>query len=186
MPTSPEQLADLLARTALGDRRSFELLYQASAAHLYGLVLRIVRQKEIADEVLQESYVKIWNRAGDFNPDKAGAMTWMGVIARNQAIDTLRRGNQQPNSIDDPVEDLHWLADDNPGPDEQVHSERRSAAIHHCLDQLEGSQKQAVIMAFFNGLTHDELAARLQTPLGTVKSWIRRGLQRLKQCLDGS
>lgn len=184
MPATPEQLAELLSRTALGDRRSFEQLYRFSSAHLYGLVLRIVRHQETASEVLQESYVKIWRRAGDFNPERAGALTWMGTIARNQAIDTLRRGNQRPNTIDEPVDELHWLTDDEPGPDESVDRDQRSESLHRCIDQLEGGQKQAVLLAFFQGLTHDELAARLETPLGTVKSWVRRGLQRLKQCLD--
>lgn len=184
MPATPEQLAELLARTALGDRRSFEQLYHSSSMHLYGLILRIVKHRETASEVLQESYVKIWHRAGDFNPAKAGALTWMGAIARNQAIDTLRRGKQHPNTIDEPVDELHWLTDGNPGPDEAVDQDQRSAALHRCLDQLEGGQKQAVLLAFFQGLTHDELAHRLETPLGTVKSWVRRGLQRLKQCLD--
>jgi RNA polymerase sigma-70 factor (ECF subfamily) len=184
MSATPEQLADLLARTALGDRRSFELLYRSSSAHLYGLILRTVRHRETASEILQESYVKIWRRASDFNPERAGALTWMGTIARNQAIDTLRRGNQQPNAIEEPVDELHWLTDDNPAPDESVDRDQRSESLRRCLDQLEGGQKRAVLLAFFQGLTHDELADRLETPLGTVKSWIRRGLQRLKQCLD--
>lgn len=184
MTATPEQLDDLLARIALGDRRSFEQLYRASAPQLFGLVLRIVKNPDTANEVLQECYVKIWNRAGDFSPAKAAPMTWMGTIARNQAIDSLRRGGQQPATVDQPVDELHWLAEDGPGPEDHAHSEWQSTALHRCLDQLEGDQKRAVLLAYFNGLTHEELAGRLDKPLGTVKSWIRRGLQRLKLCLE--
>lgn len=184
MIASPDQLADLLARTALGERRSFEQLYRTTSAQLFGLILRIVKNKDTASEVLQESFIKIWNRAGDFSPHKASAMTWMGTIARNQAIDTLRRGNQQPVFHDQPVDELHWLAEDAPGPDDNVHQEHQNLALRRCLGQLEGGQREAVLLAYFNGLTHEELAARLDRPLGTVKSWIRRGLQRLKQCLE--
>lgn len=184
MKSTPEQLADWLARCALNDRRSFEQLYRATSAQLFGLILRIVKQQDIANEVLQESYVKIWNRASDYSVNKAAPMTWMGTIARNHAIDTLRRGNQQPDTVDEPVDELVWLAEDNPGPEEQAHDQQRNAALYQCLNQLEGKQKQAMLMAYFQGLTHEELSAQLATPMGTVKSWIRRGLQRLKQCLE--
>ncbi|MDX1607238.1 MAG: sigma-70 family RNA polymerase sigma factor [Candidatus Competibacterales bacterium] len=184
-PPRPDPV-DLLARCALGDRRSFEQLYKSTSAHLYGLVLRIVRQQETANEVLQEAYVKIWHRAGDFNPAKAGALTWMGTIARNQAIDTLRRGGQQPATIADPVDELHWLTDDGPGPEDNAHLDRQGQALRQCLEQLEDDQRRAIMLAYFEGLTHEELAARMERPLGTVKSWVRRGLQRLKHCLESA
>ena len=183
MQTAAEELTHLLARCALGDKKSFEQLYQSSSAQLFGLVLRIVRNQEIAAEVLQESYVKIWNRAGSFRPDVAQPMTWMGTIARNQAIDTLRRSANQVQASE-PVETLHWLADDGPEPDEMAHRERQSEALRVCLRQLEGLQKKALLLAYFRGMTHEELAVYLDKPLGTVKSWLRRGLQRLKQCLE--
>ncbi len=184
MTATPEELANLLARSALGERRSFERLYRHTAAQLFGLVLRIVKNHETADEVLQESFVKIWNRAGDFSPERASAMTWMGTIARNQAIDTIRRGRQQPVLHEQPVDELHWLADAAPGPEDEAAQARQNQALRECLDRLEGSQRDAVLLAYFSGLTHDELAGRLDKPLGTVKSWIRRGLQRLRHCLE--
>jgi len=183
MQLPAEELANLLARCALGDRHSFEQLYQASSAQLFGLILRIVKNQDIAAEILQESYVKIWNRAGDYRTDKAQPMTWMGTVARNQAIDTLRRSTNQvlPG---EPVEQLYWLADEGPEPDEIAHRDRQSDALKACLEQLEGLQKKALLLAYFRGMTHEELALHLEKPLGTVKSWLRRGLQRLKHCLE--
>jgi RNA polymerase sigma-70 factor (ECF subfamily) len=183
MQRSAEELSHLLARCALGDKQSFEQLYQSSSAQLFGLILRIVKNQDIAAEILQESYVKIWNRAGDYRIDKAQPMTWMGTVARNQAIDTLRRSANQilPG---EPVEQLYWLADEGPEPDEMAHTERQNDALRACLEQLEGLQKEALLLAYFRGMTHEELAAHLGKPLGTVKSWLRRGLQRLKNCLE--
>ena len=183
MAASSEELATLLARCALRDRQSFERLYQATSAQLFGLVLRIVKNHDLASEVLQEGYVKIWNRAGDFRPDKAKPMTWMGAVVRNQAIDVLRRSANQPVEPE-PIEDMHWLADESIGPQEQAYREQRDHTLHDCLRQLEGEQRQAMLLAYFKGLTHEELAEHLDRPLGTVKSWIRRGLQRLKKCLE--
>jgi len=179
----PQSLEDLLARCALGDRRAFEKLYRQSSAQLFGLALRIVRQQELASEVLQEAFVKIWQRAGDFRPDKARATTWMGAIVRNQAIDQVRRRGANPVSTE-PVEEYHWLADESAGPQETVAQAHRDQALHRCLDELEGEQQVAMRIAYFEGLTHEELAVRMDRPLGTIKSWLRRGLQRLKNCLE--
>ena len=178
-----DELADLLARCALRDRRAFERLYQQTSAQLFGLIVRIVKDQALADEVLQEGYIKIWHNAADYRSDKARPLTWMGSIVRNQAIDLLRRASHRPQPTEQ-VEELHWLADDADGPQQQTAAAYRDQALHRCLDHLEGQQKQAVLMAYFQGLTHDELSQQLNAPLGTVKSWLRRGLIRLKQCLE--
>jgi RNA polymerase sigma-70 factor (ECF subfamily) len=180
---SSEELAQLLARCALHDRQAFERLYQATAAQLFGLVVRIVKDQESASEVLQEGYIKIWHRAGDFRADKAKPITWMSAIVRNQAIDTLRRAAHQPMATET-VEELHWLADETADPQEATSQTQESQALHDCLKELEGMQRRAMLLAYFNGLTHEELAHRLEIPLGTAKSWLRRGLLRLKKCLD--
>lgn len=180
---SPEELSQLLARCALHDRQAFERLYRATSAQLFGVVLRIVRNQDLASEVLQEVYVKIWNHAGDFLPDKAKPMTWMTTIARNQAVDSIRRASNQPTA-GEPVEELHWLADEGASPQEMTSQAMENQALHECLKQLDGKQRRAMMLAYFNGLTHDELARQLDTPLGTVKSWIRRGILSLKKCLD--
>lgn len=181
-PPDPQWLNELLARCALGDRQAFEQLYRASSAQLFGLALRIVRQQDLASEVLQEAFVKIWQRAGDFRPDLARASTWMGTIVRNQAIDRLRRQAHQPSAS----EPLEALVDEASGPEENTARARRDQALHRCLDELEGEQHMAMRIAYFEGLTHEEVAARMDRPLGTVKSWLRRGLQRLKHCLETS
>ena len=181
--TTPEELADLLARCALNDRKAFENLYQQSSPQLFGIVLRIVRDREYANDVLQEAFVKIWGNAGSFDTSKAKPMTWMGSIARNQAIDHLRRLSKRPQGSE-AIEDLFWLADEGPGPDEQTHQSQEDSRLHECLEELQGQQKQAMLLAYFKGMTHEELAQHLDAPLGTVKSWVRRGLARLKQCLE--
>lgn len=180
---SPEELAELLARCALGDRKAFERLYQETAAQLFGLLLRIIRDQDLASEALQEGYIRIWKHAGEFRADKAKPMTWMGAIMRNYAIDLIRRSAHQP-LIADPIEDLTWLADGGAEPPDLVDQAQWDQALHDCLDQLEGGQRQAMLLAYFHGLTHEELAQRLNAPLGTIKSWLRRGLGRLKKCLD--
>ncbi|PWV60660.1 sigma-70 family RNA polymerase sigma factor [Plasticicumulans acidivorans] len=185
MSSTPEVLGDLLARCALADRAAFEKLYRLSSPQLFGIVLRIVRDRDIAADVLQETYVKIWHRAGDFRADLATPITWMGSIARNQAIDTLRRAEHRITQADD-VDEMYDLADDSEGPQDAAARERDAAALHRCLEELQGAQRTAVRLAWFRGMTHEELAEHLDTPLGTVKSWLRRGLLRLKTCLEGA
>lgn len=180
---SAEQLNQLLARCALNDRQAFEALYRNTAAQLFGLVVRIVKHRDLASEVLQEGYIKIWTHAADFRTDKAPAMVWMATIMRNQAIDRLRRSAVAP-MVAEPVEELQWLADDAAGPQEIASQIQQNQALQDCLAQLQAAQRRAVLLSYFNGLTHEELARHLNTPLGTVKSWVRRGLLRLKQCLD--
>ena len=177
---SRQALAQLLSRCATGDRRSFERLYRETSAQLFGLVLRIVKDQNLASDVLQQSYLKIWDHAGDYRPDKAQPMTWMGAIVRNQAIDMIRRNVHRVTAID-PVDELHRLADDAAGPQEIVAQVQQNRALYECLDQLEEKQPQALLLAYFKGMTHEELARYLDKPLGTVKSWVRRGLLRLRE-----
>ena len=180
---SSEELAHLLARCALKDRQAFEILYRQTSAQLFGLVVRIVRDQDRASDVLQQGYLRIWEHAGDYRPDKARPLTWMGAIVRNQAIDMIRRHAHRPMATES-VDDLHWLADDAPNPQEVADQVYQGQALHECLDQLEEKQRRALLLAYFNGMTHEELARYLDKPLGTVKSWVRRGLLRLKKCLD--
>ncbi len=176
--TSSDQLSDLLARCALGDQAAFARLYQESSGKLFGIAIRILRDSR-AEEVLQEAFVKIWHRAGDYRADKGAAMTWMASIVRNRALDILRRPNLE-TALDD--ED-RWESD-IPGPLERAIHSTEARALMRCLEQLESAQRQAVTLAFFHGLAHADLARHLNQPLGTIKSWIRRGLQRLRGCLE--
>jgi RNA polymerase sigma-70 factor, ECF subfamily len=177
-PASSDPLSDLLARCALGDRAAFARLYDQSSGKLFGVAVRILKDSR-AEEVLQEAFVKIWYRAGDYRPDKGSAMTWMASIVRNRALDLLRRPN-----VESHLEDEERWESDMPSPLDQVMQSADARALMRCLEQLESTQRQAVTLAFFHGLAHADLARHMQQPLGTIKSWIRRSLQRLRGCLE--
>lgn len=179
--TTPEALADLMTRVAAGDRAALRQLYDATSAKLFAVCLRILSDREEAEDVLQEVYVTIWRRAARFDASRAGVMTWVSTIARNRAIDRLRaRG---PLAYADQVDDLDI-------PDGQVSAEALMVAageegrVHKCLAELDERTQRVIRTAFFEGVTYEALARRMEAPLGTVKSWIRRGLSRLKGCLE--
>ena len=174
------RLAELLARTALGDRRAFADLYEATRAKLFAVSLRIVREGALAEEVLQDSFVSIWNHAADYAQARSAPTTWMTAIVRNRSLDIVRRIREQPD-VDDAL--AANLADDAPAAPEALARRADEHALHQCLGELEGDQRQSIALAFFHGLSHSELAAHLGKPLGTVKTHIRRGLLRLRDCL---
>jgi RNA polymerase sigma-70 factor, ECF subfamily len=174
-----QALEQLLGRAALGERGAFQELYRATAPKLFGVALRILRREDWAEEVLQECYVSVWRHAAEYRPGLAAPMTWMTSIVRNRCLDWLRRPNPEP--LDD--EALQEIESGNPGPLALLEQGRDSAALARCLRGLEAKQRQAIALAFFDGLSHAELAQHLREPLGTVKTWVRRGLQRLKACL---
>jgi RNA polymerase sigma-70 factor (ECF subfamily) len=177
---TPDQLADLLSRCALRDQQAFAELYRRSSAKLFAVAVRITRRRDWAEEVLQESFVNIWNHATGYNPAKSAPMTWMTAIVRNRALDLLRRPREV--ELDEEHEELiASLPDDAPGPDEQA---RDAGALAECMKQLTGEQQKSITLAFFYGLSHGELAQQMQKPLGTVKTWVRRGLDRLRDCLE--
>jgi len=176
------QLAELLAQCALKNQHSFNKLYQLTAAKLYGVALRILRRQDWAEEVLQECYVNIWNHAGDYAMAKSAPLTWMTSIVRNRCLDWLRRPQTEATGEQYDVAVEAWQ-DDAPGPMEQLAASSEAAALARCMQQLDAKQRQSIMLAFFNGLSHSELAAHMKQPLGTVKTWVRRGLERLKTCL---
>ena len=179
------RLTDLLARTALADQRAFAELYRMTSAHLYAVALRILRDAGAAEEVLQESFVNIWHHAGSYVAAKSQPLTWLTSVVRNRCLDQLRRREVQTVTMDDEDEGLAIAAED-PTPLEMLLSGADARAVGACVEALEQGQKQAIALAFFQGLSHSELAHHLREPLGTVKSWIRRGLERLRACLDGA
>jgi RNA polymerase sigma-70 factor (ECF subfamily) len=178
--TPAQALEQLVARSAVGDRGAFRALYEATAPKLFGVALRILRREDWAEEVLQECYVSVWRHAPEYSASRAAPMTWMTSIVRNRCLDWLRRPNPQP--LDD--EALEAVESDNPGPLAELERGRDTAALARCLRGLEARQRQAIALAFFDGLSHAELAQHLREPLGTVKTWVRRGLRRLKSCLE--
>jgi len=188
----PADLATLLARVGLGDRAAFGTLYRATSAHLFGVVLRINPDRGQAEDVLQEIYVNVWRSAGGFDAARAQPMTWLTSIARNGAIDSLRRAKARVRTVSthlvseeegDEADLAEQVPSDEAGPLEllQRAAERRDVA--HCVGQLSAEQQQCVALAYYQGLSHSEVADHLAQPLGTVKSWLRRALLALKDCL---
>ncbi|PZX29367.1 RNA polymerase sigma factor, sigma-24 [Cupriavidus phytorum] len=187
-PASPDRLEGLLQAVAVGERQALRALYDLTATKLFGLALRITGRRDWAEDVVQESFVSIWHHAGDYRPQLAAPMTWMTAIVRNRALDCLRRAAaaRVPQTAE-PEQDLaEWLADDAAGPAELAEASQQARALNRCLQRLEQSQRQAIMLAYLQDLSHAELAERLRAPLGTVKSWIRRGLERLRSCMEGA
>ncbi|MBI5256680.1 MAG: sigma-70 family RNA polymerase sigma factor [Burkholderiales bacterium] len=187
-----QALAQHLARSALGDRAAFQRLYEQTSGHLFAVLLRIQRDRAIAEDLLQEVYVSAWKAAASFDARQAQPLTWLTHIARNKAIDSLRRAQAQPRmeSVhaehdDDDRPDLDQrLADEGPGPAELLERASDARSLAHCMQGLSAQQRQSVALAFFDGLSHAEVAEQLREPLGTVKSWVRRALLSLKNCLE--
>ena len=185
-------IGPLLARVALRDQAAFKQLYDATVRCLLAIAVRLLRDPAWAEEVIQEAYVAIWNSAPNYSPMKAQPMTWLMTIARNKAMDALRSTNSERATMvnmapreDDEDDLLAQVADDSAGPLQRLVERIDAARLRHCLQALDAVQRQAIALAFYDGLTHAELAAHLHQPLGTVKAWVRRGLERLKPCLKG-
>ena len=175
-----QRLVEALVATGEEDRSAFRTLYTLTSAKLFGVCLRICGDRQAAEDVLSDVYLTIWKRAGAFEPGRASPISWLATIARNRAIDWRRStGRAAPVR----VEDIADLADDRASAEEVMLVDERAAQLYGCLDQLDQRQQDAIRTAFFDGLTYAELAARDAVPLGTMKSWVRRGLLRLKDCL---
>ena len=179
---APSRLAELIARTALGDRAAFAELYRAASPKLFGVSLRIVRERPLAEEVLQDSFVSIWNHAADYAQAKSAPTTWMTAIVRNRSLDIVRRGGREIADEDDRL--AATIEDPGLQPIDATLQKRAAHDIQRCMMELEAEQRQSIALAFFHGLSHGELALHLGKPLGTIKTHIRRGLMRLRSCLE--
>lgn len=176
------RLNDALFRTGKQDARAFRLVYRLTAAKLFGVCLRICNDRRAAEDVLQDVYLSVWTRAAGFDPARGSAIAWLATIARNRSIDWRR--THRPGDTSDAV--LVALPDPSPSASDTMLRDEHDRRLHFCLDALEDRQRDAIRTAFFDGLTYAELAARAVVPLGTMKSWVRRGLMRLRECLDGA
>jgi RNA polymerase sigma factor (sigma-70 family) len=178
---SRSQLAAALVRVATGDRAALRMVYQDTSAKLFGVCLRILNDRSEAEDLLQDVYVTVWRRAASFDPGRASPITWLVAIARNRAIDRLRssgmRRRMEPIEVADAVSDPALPA-----------IERIALAQHQrlarCLEELDSRHSASIRAAFLDGATYEELATRMSVPLGTMKSWIRRGLLKLRTCLE--
>lgn len=183
-------LGELLGRVAMRNQAAFRQLYDATVRCLLAIVVRLLRDQAWAEEVLQEVYVSIWHSAPNYTVAKAQPMTWLMTIARNKAMDALRSTTGErthvirPIASDDADDSMAQIPDDSAGPLERLVQRIDSARLRDCLQRLEPAQRQAIALAFYDGLTHSELAEHMRQPLGTVKAWVRRGLERLKPCLE--
>jgi RNA polymerase sigma-70 factor (ECF subfamily) len=178
-----DQLYHLLAAVALQDRKAFRTLYDATSAKLFGFALRVLHKDELAEEAVQDAFVAIWHAASSYQVHLASPLTWMATIVRNKALDILRRARADGQDAQVELGDDDSLADLAAGPLEQTALSRDGRALAACMDTLAGRQRQAIGMAYLHDLSHSEVAGRLGLPIGTVKTWIRRGLDRLRECL---
>jgi RNA polymerase sigma-70 factor (ECF subfamily) len=177
------ELARLLQRVADGDAAAFQTFYDRTSAKLFGVILRILVERQESEDVLQEVYLSVWRKAATFDAAKASPITWAATIARNRAIDRLRA---RPPRAHVPVEAAFDLADDGPAQDAGLIHDQDARRIAAALATLEPRHAAAIRACYFDGVTYDELAAREQVPVGTLKSWVRRGLIRLRDQLEGS
>lgn len=189
------RLAGWLSRTALGDRTAFEQLYRDTGAYLFGVVLRVVQERGLAEDVLQEVYVNVWRAAASYDVARAQPLTWLTHVARHRAIDALRRAKAGPDTVNlgaasedaDPGDEgpdaLEQLPDPAAGPLERLQASAEAHALTHCIGVLTAEQRQCLALAYYQGLSHSETAEQLAQPLGTVKSWVRRALLSLRDCL---
>lgn len=177
-----EQLALALGRTGQGDRSAFRTVYDATSAKLLGVCLRILVDRQLAEDVLQDTYLTVWRKASTFDASRASPITWLVTIARNRSIDRLR--SAAPMRRTAPVEEATDLADGAPLASDMIETTDEVGRLNACLETLEDKVRGAIRTAFLEGLTYDALATRENVPLGTMKSWIRRGLLRLRSCLE--
>ncbi len=180
------RLAALMARVALGDQAAFAELYAQTSAHLYGVAVRILRDGALAEEILQEAFVSVWHHAGTYEAAKSQPSTWLAAIVRNRCLDLMRRREIDTITMtaDDDDGREFDLPSGDPTPVEMLLAGADAQAVRDCVDALDAGPKQAIALAFYQGLSHAELSDHLRQPLGTVKSWVRRALERLKGCLD--
>lgn len=175
-----QELTGLLDNVRRGDSAALSALYDRTSAKLYGICVRLLGRGSEADDVLQEVYVTVWQKAARFDSDKASPITWLSVIARNKAIDRLRARRLPTSTLDEALQ----VADASPDALQLIERRQENARLSDCLDELEMRQKTMIRAAFLDGATYPQLAEREAVPLGTMKSWIRRGLHRLRECLE--
>ena len=177
---TPAELVALIASVAARDEAAFERLYAATRAKLYGVVLRILRRQDLAEEVIQETYVKVWNSAGQFNPALASPITWMTSIARNRAIDVVRKRSEA--SIEEEPDAME-VAADSPDPLARREMSEELKRLLECVGRLEPDRQRLVLLAYYNGWSREQLAEKFASPVNTIKTWLRRAMLDIRACL---
>jgi RNA polymerase sigma factor (sigma-70 family) len=179
-PARASSLDQALLRCAEGDRSALRLIYDEEAARMLGVAVRLLRRRALAEEAVQEAFVQVWRKAATFDAARGEARTWIYAILRNRALNILR-GEGRTDLVDD-FEPM-GLASSEDSPEAVVLRLSDAGALKRCLERLDPVRRQAILLAYVHGLTHGELAGRLSVPLGTMKSWIRRSLLSLRECL---
>lgn len=175
-PTLEAQLAAALARCAAGERSALRVIYDIEAPRMVGVARRILRRQDLAEEAVQDTFMRVWRAARTYDPARGGARTWLYAILRNSAIGVLRdesRFTADPDSDEAP----------DPATESALARLPESSALRRCLERLDAKRRAVVVLAYVHGLSHGEMAGRLNVPLGTVKSWVRRGLISLQECM---
>jgi len=197
MPATPEhiesrnhRLADLLHGVAQGRQAAFQELYGLVSPQLFATLLRILKRRDLAEEALQDALLSVWRNAGSYSAEKGAPMTWLVSICRYRALDALRRQRREVSlepmleGVEDGTAELAGLVDESADSDFISKAEER--VLDDCMGRLNDGQRSSLKLAYFDGCTHEEIAASLRSPIGTVKSWVRRGLESLKRCLEAA
>jgi len=178
----PDEFGELMAATAAGDRRAFARLYEETSGRIFAIVLRLMGDRPAAEEILQETYLTVWRKSDQYRPDRGAPLAWMTTIARNKAIDRLRADAGRVRNLDewdDRIEKrISRIAEQDAVP------KHLSDTVRRCIGSLQVNYRKSLLLAYYYGMSHEELATVLDSPLGTVKSWVRRGLSQLKECVD--
>ena len=180
-----QQLMALIERVASREESALKALYDLTSGKLYGLSMRVVRNNEWAEDALQETFLHIWRSAPDYKASLSPPMAWLGLIVRSRSLDVLRRRKAEREHMTEEIDD--FMADtmegDSPNPMDTSLASQQAWALHQCLGKLDNKQREVVSLAYLRDLSHGELASQLKLPLGTVKTWIRRGLDQLRTCM---
>jgi RNA polymerase sigma-70 factor, ECF subfamily len=176
-----DPVAQLLARVAAQDRAAFRDLYSSTSSKLFGVLLRILINRAEAEDALQEVFTRVWLRAGRFDPEKGRAMTWLISVARNHAIDRLRMRVEQTTATNDEAD---ALVDNTPGAEANLIAKGQARRIVDCMSALEPDRAKAVQGAYLGGLSYADLSTKFNVPLNTMRTWLRRSLLQLKECLE--
>ncbi|MBC5785067.1 sigma-70 family RNA polymerase sigma factor [Ramlibacter sp. USB13] len=191
-PSNDPRLIELLDRVATATlplpsrEQAFQAFYDLTCSKMYGLALRVVGNRDWAEDVLQEAYLQVWRTAGTYRSSLSPPLAWVGIVVRSRALDFLRRRNSERADaaleLDDAMAET--LPGDAANPMDTRQASEAAWALHECLRKLEGKQREVVSLAYLRDLSHGELAEQLRLPLGTVKTWIRRGLEQLRGCMS--
>lgn len=179
-------LSSLLAATAAGDQRAYRELYESSSPMMFGLLLRMLKSRDLAEDALQECYIKIWRKAETYSAEKGTPLNWLMAVARYRALDLLCVKRPEVEMPEDGKEEPFLMEDHSQSPEESAIEREGLGQLEPCMDKLKREERQSILLAYYEGYTHEELSKHLGSPLGTVKSWVRRGLASLRACLENA